>query len=388
MILQSLDFLQDKYDLCFVNFSSRRSLRSKQNEISNFDLKYPSLLEIIYNLFFFRKRSLQERLFYCRRSKRKLDKIIEEFSPDFIVADMIRTAQYIQSNIDIKRIVELDDLLSLRYRRFLNSTENFDNILGTFDFLIPDKLIFFVNKFFKNNILSIESRLIEEREVYFSKNFDLATLVSKKEANDLSKNIGRTIVDIPLGLKKINNIYSPPNSCEIIFVGNLFTNQNLSSFQYIVNFVLPILDMDNFSYTFRVVGKYDKRATEIAKNNNNIKLLGYVDKLESILSGSTALLSPISFGTGIKIKILDCLGFGIPIITNSIGAEGIPLSNNYNAIVLEDANEMARAVIKLHSDRSFSLFISSNAVNTAHEFFDYQALKDRYISNIEKVVSC
>lgn len=82
-----------------------------------------------------------------------------------------------------------------------------------------------------------------------------------------------------------------------------------------------------------------------------IQLLGHVASLEDTLEKYRVFVSPIRFGTGIKTKNLTALGNGIPLITTTIGAEGMSLTDGENAIIEDAAGAFANKAVELHNNR-------------------------------------
>ncbi|HZU32538.1 MAG TPA: glycosyltransferase, partial [Candidatus Angelobacter sp.] len=82
-----------------------------------------------------------------------------------------------------------------------------------------------------------------------------------------------------------------------------------------------------------------------------IEVLGHVADLSSTLEKYRVFVSPIRFGTGIKTKNLTALGNGIPLITTTIGAEGMSLTNGENALIEDSAGAFANKAVELYKNR-------------------------------------
>jgi GT2 family glycosyltransferase/SAM-dependent methyltransferase len=82
-----------------------------------------------------------------------------------------------------------------------------------------------------------------------------------------------------------------------------------------------------------------------------VQVLGHVADLNSTLEKYRVFVSPIRFGTGIKTKNLTALGNGIPLITTTIGAEGMNLTNGENAIIEDSAGAFANKAVELYNNR-------------------------------------
>jgi glycosyltransferase involved in cell wall biosynthesis len=385
IIAQTIDFLKDKYEISLMIFSKDElniELYKSYNFSSVKKLFFPSKLELFKNMILYKNKSLQERLFYSRKSQILINNEIDIFKPDIIYADMIRTAQYIENILDenIQKIVDIDDLLSIRYSRFLKNKEN--SILGTFQNLLPTFLRKILENLLKNIILKKEIKLISKREIEIARSFDQSFLVSAKEVEYLSKITNtKNIHTNTQAIKQRKNIYISSNANNFVFIGNMSTPQNISSLEMIVNEILPSFD---FEYKLFIIGKYDNRTIKLTKNNINIELLGFVKDLEDVLSNMKLALMPISFGTGIKTKILDCMSYGIPVITNKIGNEGLSTKNMFDIIILDNYLDINERLLNILNNDNTLKTISKNGYDYISSYHNYDNLKKQFLNNIKK----
>ncbi len=76
----------------------------------------------------------------------------------------------------------------------------------------------------------------------------------------------------------------------------------------------------------------------------NVKFTKAVDDINPYLSRCVALVAPIQYGSGIKIKIIEAMALGVPVITNQLGIEGLAVRNGIEIIVCNEPNEYVQAV--------------------------------------------
>lgn len=377
MLAQVISFLEDEYEISILVFTKEDiDINLYQNKKVK-KLFFPTILEMLKNLIVMRKSSLQEIMFYSKKSNNIILNEINNFQPDIIYADMIRTAQYIEK-IKIKKIVDIEDLLSIRYQRFLQNKES--HILGTFSHLLPLFIKNILEVFFKNFILKYEIKLISKREKEIVENFDASFLVSEKEVNLLKELTNNNAIYINTqALRLRNNIYNNPKENNLLFIGNMCTAQNLSSLKVIVNEILPSIKIN---YTLYIIGNYDKKIIQITQNNENIELLGFVENLEDILKNIKLAFMPISFGTGIKTKILDCMSFGIPVLTNDIGNEGLSTKNMVDIFVVNDFSNFNDKLQHLLNNEDLLFKISKNGYEYISIHHNYVNLKKQFLNHI------
>lgn len=127
-------------------------------------------------------------------------------------------------------------------------------------------------------------------------------------------------------------------------------------------------------YELKIIGNWSKKdAIPIKNKYNNIVFTGFVEDLGSELENSIMIV-PITVGSGIRMKILEAAANGIPVVSTSIGAEGLPLINGENAFIADDADEFVNDVIKL-KDRSLRLKFVTALNDVIRKKYSLDALK-------------
>ena len=81
-----------------------------------------------------------------------------------------------------------------------------------------------------------------------------------------------------------------------------------------------------------------------------ILVTGQVPKLEPFFDASRVFLAALRYGAGVKGKIVEAMRLGLPVVTTTVGAEGIGIEPGFNAIVADDASGLARGVLELLYD--------------------------------------
>lgn len=309
---------------------------------------------------------LQCALFESRKSKRLLDRLVEEIKPTVMVFDMIRLAPYMKRyQGKTKCILDLDDLLSVRYRRQL-TTPYEGNIAGRYAGALRPSTRRLLGGWLGHVILKTEARRVARAEIKMARKADGVILVSEKEAARLNKMLGENkAVAVPTGVdiaafSVAKSISKKENT--VGFVGNLSVAANAASLAYIAENILPLLA----GVTLEVVGYTPDDIRSKYASNPQISLQGEVENLPAVLGTWQALLAPIAFGTGLKTKILEAMAAGLPTVTNAVGAEGIGATDGTHLLLAETAEAQAAAVRRLLEKKELATAIG-NAAGTFTE---------------------
>jgi glycosyltransferase involved in cell wall biosynthesis len=107
-----------------------------------------------------------------------------------------------------------------------------------------------------------------------------------------------------------------------------------------------------------------------ALNSSTIKVYGYIDDLNAFMDGKQLMVVPLLSGSGMRVKILEGMASGRTIISSTIGAEGIDVSDGFDILIADDPDAFVRQITKCLTDQENTLRIALNARKTASEKYD------------------
>ena len=361
MIRQSIESLAQFSDVILFIFAPRSEhidiskygyLRCKEIHV----IHLPNTLRVLTNIAFrSRKNSLQQSLYHDPKSIRLIQEKLRHYHLDTAIFDMARTAIYAEGVKANRIVIDLDDLLSDRYSAMLGRPDSNANVFGSYSHRIHPLIAKTSNRIYKH-LLHFEMKKMALIESGAAKLADAVLLTSAIEARKLRAKAKReNIFSNPPTIAHANRPWSPPvrkpgERRKILFLGNLRTKHNADSLRNIVESIFPLI-RNRIDVDLIVAGAYDKEDDGIADiyRYPDVKFLGFVENLDSIASDIDCALLPIAYGTGVKTKILECMAYGLPIVTNLKGAEGIDAQLNSAIAVHETPEDMAAAVICLLS---------------------------------------
>jgi glycosyltransferase involved in cell wall biosynthesis len=121
--------------------------------------------------------------------------------------------------------------------------------------------------------------------------------------------------------------------------------------------------------------------------SKNITIIENVADSALFYAAYDVMLVPLWSGSGLRIKLVEGLAYGKPIITTSIGAEGIPYTKNKELLIADTAEEFVNAIINLLSNPTQKQQLQINARVLAESHFDYKKLASRLILFYEQLIS-
>jgi GT2 family glycosyltransferase len=189
----------------------------------------------------------------------------------------------------------------------------------------------------------IESRAIQEADLVFA--------VSDEEVDFIqSVAPGKPAFMLP-GIVDVDPGPSFGERKDLIYFGGFLAgagSPNEDAVVHLVREVLPLFWEQHPEVVLNIVGADVTPAVE-ALAGSRVKVIGYVDDPGEWLRRARLHVSPMRFGAGIKQKLLDSIGAGLPFVTTSVGAEGFSLGPLREALVAETPADLARLTASLYT---------------------------------------
>lgn len=158
------------------------------------------------------------------------------------------------------------------------------------------------------------------------------------------------------------------------FVGPQFHTPNLIGLIWFLKECWGQLKKEDADYQLKIIGYWsDETSKELSQKYSGITFMGYVDNLQDALKG-TIMIVPITIGSGIRMKILEAASMGIPFVSTSIGAEGLPFKSGENCYISDNPKEFVRDIILLQ-DYQRRIIFSDKAKKLVKDNYSIESLR-------------
>lgn len=161
----------------------------------------------------------------------------------------------------------------------------------------------------------------------------------------------------------------------LLFLANFSNPASSEGMSWFLDEVWPQVKSEIPEVTLYLAG--NNAPAELATPGSRIECLGHVSDLAPLFARCCVFVSPIRFGTGIKTKNLLSLAHGVPLVTTSIGAEGLNLRDGETALIADHPADFARAILRAHTDQGVWKRLAENGREHAGKEFSVHQLKDR-----------
>jgi len=127
---------------------------------------------------------------------------------------------------------------------------------------------------------------------------------------------------------------------------------------------------ENPQLKFYLAGRNAPEWLERHLRLDGVEYLGEINDAYDFINSKAIMVVPLFSGSGMRIKIIEGMALGKPIVTTDIGTEGIPTENGKNILIANDADQFINAITCLINDRTLSDQIGKNAIGFIQEKFD------------------
>jgi polysaccharide biosynthesis protein PslH len=136
----------------------------------------------------------------------------------------------------------------------------------------------------------------------------------------------------------------------VVFSGNLEYHPNTSAARFFRQEVWPSLRDEWPDLIWRLVGRNPQAVGQWTKGDDRIQVTGPVDDAIAELGRAQVAVAPILAGSGTRLKILEAWAAGLPVVSTTVGAEGLPATNGEHLLLADGGESFARAVSRLLQD--------------------------------------
>jgi len=214
----------------------------------------------------------------------------------------------------------------------------------------------------------------KRQELRLARSADLTLVVSPIEVDILEQECPGLDVRIISNIIPIDGADVPglEGRRNILFIGGFDHAPNVDAVLYFAREILPRVTACIPDAVFQVIGSYP--TPEIQQlAGPNIQVLGYVADVKPIFDRARVSVAPIRFGAGVKGKVNQSMALGVPVVVTSVAAEGMYLVHEQNAMIADDPESFADAVVRVWNSRELWERVSINGRHNLREHFSVEA---------------
>jgi glycosyltransferase involved in cell wall biosynthesis len=182
----------------------------------------------------------------------------------------------------------------------------------------------------------------------------------------------------PLGKSEVS---SPPT---ILMTGSFHYPPNADAVGYFIHDILPKIRRLQPGVKLAVVGSVDNDRRRAFAGCEGVELLGRVPRIEDVLARVDLLVAPFRLGGGTRIKILEAFAHRIPVVSTTIGAEGLAVRSGRELLIADSADEFARACVRVLDDRELRARHVADAYDLVEREYSWPKIRAELVRFLER----
>ncbi len=196
------------------------------------------------------------------------------------------------------------------------------------------------------------ARRLQSFELSLAKRVDSVVSISVHDEEYFrDRGIDTPMLTIPAGLNlKEYPLVKIPSYFSLFFIGSLDWLPNQEGLTWFLDFIFDELIEEEPELRFHIAGRNASAPFLKQLDHPNITFHGEVEDARLFMQSYGIMVAPLLSGSGIRIKILEAMALGRPVVTTSTGIEGIPAKKLPSVLVGDDPQDFKKLMLKLIRD--------------------------------------
>lgn len=176
-----------------------------------------------------------------------------------------------------------------------------------------------------------------------------------------------------------------PEPFTLVFTGMMAYVPNYDGMLYFLDEIFPIVLKKFPSVKVYIVGNRPPKQLS-ARASDNVIITGFVEDVRPYIRRASVYIVPLRMGGGTRLKIGEALSMKIPIVTTSIGCEGIDIVSGESAIIADDPISFANGIISLIQDDSMKKKLVRNGYDVVQSKYEWSVIGKRILELYQDLV--
>jgi glycosyltransferase involved in cell wall biosynthesis len=231
----------------------------------------------------------------------------------------------------------------------------------------------------RRGLLRLEGRRFARFDRRHLPSYDLLVTMSEEEHGGLRTVIDEPVVAIPNGVDcaRLPAASPDPDQPRLLFVGTLAYPPNAEGAEWLVREVWPRVHAACPAARLEIVGRGASDALQ-GLADDRVRLPGFVPDIAESYARASVVVVPLLSGAGTKLKLLEGLASGRPVVSTPVGAEGVSVRNGEHVVIADPGEPFAAAIVALLNDPDRRRALATAGRRLVEERYDWRVLGDRY----------
>ncbi len=275
---------------------------------------------------------------------------------DVVHADQLNMAQYAVRVPGARKVLDAHNALWLLYKRLAATMR-------------PGP---------RRRLLERDWRLLKDYEGRLVREFDEVLAVSDEDKAALLEAAGQprdiTVIPIAVDTDEILPVTRHETANHLLHIGTMYWPPNIDGMWWFIREVYPLIRARRPEVILDVVGaRPPEDLLALNGDGKGVNVAGYVPDPAPYLERAGVFIVPLRAGGGMRVKILEALARGLPLVTTTLGCEGIAVEHGRHVLIADTPEAFARETLHLLENRALADELGRNGRRLVEDLYDYRA---------------
>ena len=226
-------------------------------------------------------------------------------------------------------------------------------------------------------LVRTEAARIRRDELAVCRTVDVCVPVSDTDRRHLQAAAPEVRADVVVpgvDTHALTPVSRPPSTTNLVFVGSMHYLPNVDAAEFFVREILPRIAREVPDVTLTIVGSRPSPAVRRLADDPRVRVTGEVPDVRPYYAAAAAAVVPLRIAGGVRMKILEAMALGVPIVSTTIGAEGLGLTDGEECLLADGVDAFAAAAIRLLRNAPFANALAARGRAAAVQRFSWEAV--------------
>jgi glycosyltransferase involved in cell wall biosynthesis len=227
--------------------------------------------------------------------------------------------------------------------------------------------------------------------VQMLRRFDVCTVASARERANVLEIMpnyqGLEIIPNGIDAKLCAGDYGLPEADTLIFTGALTYDANFDAMRFFLGEVFPLLKTRRPGLRLRITGSTEGVPVDDLPLMDGVAFTGYVDDVRPLVARSQVCVAPMRIGGGTRLKILEAMALGTPVVATSKGAEGLEVVPGQHLLIADEPERLAETIVTVLQDHELQATLSRNGRELVRAKYDWNVIGQQYEAILNRLAN-
>ncbi|HKK21281.1 MAG TPA: glycosyltransferase family 4 protein, partial [candidate division Zixibacteria bacterium] len=303
---------------------------------------------------------------YTAAFQSRLNELVEQEKFDLIICEWTPYAQFIKDITNSFKVIVAHNIESTIWERYERNESN------------PLKKLY----------IGIQYRKVLAFERACFAWADGATAVTQQEAKTI-KSFGTpyqpTVIDNGVDTEYFAPRQTQINPCSIVFTGSMDWRPNQDAAIFFATEILPLLKKEQPEIQAVFVGRNPPKQIVDLGKIDGITITGTVDDVRDYIASAAVYIVPLRIGGGSRLKILEAMAMQKPVVSTSVGAEGLEVTDRKDILLVDGPEKFAQSVLSCMRDEALSVRIAESGRQLVLDRYRWQQLGKKFSDYLQEL---